>query len=177
MKRVLFVGAIAAALAAGCGEEQAPVAATSTKAESTPALPASLKLSAAPADAKDVAAAKASVKNGDRVTIRGVVAGREEPIANNRAILTLLDPAVKTCEKSPMDDCKTPWDACCEPADVLSKNSLTVQVVDREGRPVKASLATIEGVKPLAKLVVTGSANVTSDGVVLVNADGVHVEP
>lgn len=178
-KRMMFACLLAAAIVVGCDEKPATNAeaaqTTGTNATATAALPPSLRLATAPADAKEVAVLKGAVKDGDRVVVQGIVAGRADPIAENRAILTLLDTNVKTCDQNPADECKTPWDACCEPADVLAKNSVTVQVVDAEGRPVKASLASVDGVKPLARLVVSGTAKVSSDGVVLVNADGMHV--
>lgn len=178
-KYVLVAIILAAAVAVGCDDKPADTsgATQSAGAAATEAatLPGNLRLTAAPVDAKEVAALKATVKDGDRVVIRGVVGGRADPIAANRAILTLLDSSVKTCDKNPADGCKTPWDACCEPADLLAKNSVTVQVVDAEGRPLKISLAGLEGVKPLAHLVVSGTAKVSTDGVLLVNADGVYV--
>lgn len=178
MHRILSAAVISVALLAGCDEQKTTTTAAPAAAptEASAALPANLRLAAAPADAKGVAEAKAGAKDGQRVVVRGVVAGRVEPIAANRAILTLLDSSIKTCDANPGDSCKTPWDACCEPADVLAKNSVTVQVVDSEGRPLKLALSSINGVKPLAKLVVTGFATRSSDGVTLVNADGIFVE-
>ena len=181
-KRILFAAILSAVIVSGCDDKstvQSEPATHGAKASeggaATQGLPANLRLVAAPGDAKDVAVTKAALKDGDRVVLQGVVAGRADPIAENRAILTLLDSGIKTCDKNPSDGCKTPWDACCEPADVLAKNSVTVQVVDQSGKPIKASLSGIEGVKPLAKVVVSGSAKVSADGVVLVNADGVYV--
>lgn len=138
---------------------------------------ASLRLAEAPGGARGVVETKNSVEDGQRVVVVGVVAGRKEPIAENRAILTLLDAGVATCDRNPADGCTTPWDACCEPAEVLGKSSVTVQVVGGDGRPVKGSLASIAGVRPLAKLIVRGVARVSADGVVLVNAEGIYVEP
>ena len=179
---LLAVLLTAAAISTGCDDKSTATNGTSPQAgqesgsaASAQPLPANLQLTAAPADAKDVAGVKASVKDGDRVVLQGVVAGRVDPIAENRAILTLLDLAIPTCDKNPADGCKTPWDACCEPADVRAKNSVTVQVVDAAGKPIKASLTAVEGVKPLAKVVVSGTAEVSPDGVVLVNADGLYV--
>jgi hypothetical protein len=186
MKRLLLPALLTAVLSVSCDDSStdatpstntpANASATATPA-SDATLPENLRLPVAPEGATEIAALKQTVKDGDKVVLRGVVAGRADPIAENRAIITLLDTSIQTCDKNPSDGCKTPWDACCEPADVLAKNSLTVQVVDGEGRPVKTSLANVEGVKPLAQLVVSGTAKVSADGVVLVNADGVHVMP
>lgn len=162
---------------AGCDNDAGPVPEPTAAAAPADALPGDLALSAAPAGAVDAAAARAGAKDGDRVVVRGVVGGRADPIAENRAILTLLDPAIKTCDKTEGDACKTPWDACCEPADVRARSSVTVQVVDADGRPLRASLASLPGVKPLARLLVTGTAKVGADGAVVVNADGLFVEP
>lgn len=179
MTRFVLIASLLAGIVVGCDEKPAGTTSATPSVKpattETTALPANLRLLAAPANANEVAAVKATVKDGDRVVIRGVVAGRADPIAQNRAILTLLDSSIKTCDKNPADSCKTPWDACCEPADVLAKNSVTVQVVDAEGRPMKAPLSGIEGVKPLAQLIVTGIAKVSADGVVIVNVEGVHV--
>src|SRR5262245_39878103 len=72
-------------------------------------LPSSLLLTRAPDGAKDVRAVKASAKDGDTVVVRGVIGGRVDPIASNRAILTILDPSIPTCDKNSGDACKTPW--------------------------------------------------------------------
>ncbi len=160
----------------GCKEEPQPPAANSSNEQgSTSALPANLRLAAAPETPQDVATARANMKDGERVVIQGVVGGRGDPIAANRAILTLLDTSIKTCDKTPDDGCTTPWDACCEPADVRAKNSVTVQVVDADGQPLRTSLAALEGVKPLARLAVTGTAKASADGALIVNADGIYV--
>jgi hypothetical protein len=140
-------------------------------------LPAGLRLGSAPQGARDIAALRGSVKDGEPVVVRGVVGGRADPIAQNRAILTLLDASIRLCNALPGDTCKTPWDACCEPADVLAKNTVTVQVVDDQHKPLKAPLSTIDGLKPMSKLVVTGTADVTDDGNVIVLANGIFVEP
>lgn len=179
LNRVLCAAVISVSALAGCDEQKPATTAaptTPSPAEATASLPANLRLAAAPADAKGVAETKTAAKDGQRVTIRGIVAGRAEPIAANRAILTLLDSSIKTCDANPSDSCKTPWDACCEPADVLAKNSVTVQVVDKDGRPLKTALTALDGVKPLAKLTVTGVATQSSDGVTIVNADGIFVQ-
>jgi len=169
---------VAVALATGCKDDHpTPAAAPDPAKPGATALPPTLRLAAAPAGAKDVAAVRAAApRDGDRVIVRGVIAGRADPIAPTRAILTLLDPAIKTCDKEADDTCKTPWDACCVPADERTRNSVTVQVVDPQGHPLKTSLASVDGVKPLARLVVAGTAKVTPDGTLLINADGVFVE-
>jgi hypothetical protein len=166
----------------GCERQQAasvtPAGGTSAQA----VLPAGLVLASAPGEAKTVKEIRTAGKDGDEVVMRGVIAGRKDPIAENRAVLTLLDPAVATCDKlkpgSAMADCKTPWDACCEPPEVLAANSATVQVVDEKGSVLKTGLGQVAGVKPLKEVVVKGKLHVSPDGkAVVVDASGLYVTP
>src|SRR5687768_5652783 len=101
--------------------------AASADAGPAEALPANLILDKSPDGAQDVIAIQKSAKAGDTVTLRGRVGGNEKPLADNRAIVTVVDPTVTTCERMPGDACKTPWDACCDP-DAAAK-SATIQVV------------------------------------------------
>lgn len=169
VKYAILVSILVLTLSACKEESQPPTPNTAA------ALPANLQLDAPPEGAKDVAPARASMKDGDRVVIEGVVGGRVDPIAANRAILTLLDVGIATCDKTPSDGCKTPWDACCESADVRAKSAITVQVVNPQGQPLQTSLGSLVGVKPLARLSIVGTAKVSADGAVLVNADGIYV--
>jgi hypothetical protein len=174
MKSVIIVFAVGVAsfLAIGCEESQ-PQASQTAPAAGAAALPADLFVATAPAGGTDVAALKASAKDGERVVVRGVVGGRTDPIAENRAVVTLLDPSIKTCDQTPGDKCTTPWDACCEPADVLAQNSITVQVVDSSGAPLKTGLGS--KLTPLSVITVAGTLRTPAEGVVLVDASSIHV--
>ncbi|MCS7034787.1 MAG: hypothetical protein NZ561_12460, partial [Phycisphaerae bacterium] len=132
-------------LMAGCDDPaDAPGARRGTDAAST--LPAGLLLTAAPPEPRNIADLRDTARPGARVVLRGVVAGRAEPIASNRAMLTLLDAAIRTCDSVPGDSCPTPWDACCEPSDVLARHSATIQVVDESGQPLRVSLSSMPGI-------------------------------
>lgn len=162
----------------GCNEDvdrpEAPSAASSADT-----LPANLIASTQPAgEAQDVIAARKAVKDGEKVTLRGTVAGSADPLADNRAMLTLLDSSIKTCDTLPGDSCKTPWDACCEPANVLAASTASVQVTGPDGKPLKATLEGVGGIKPLSKLVVAGTARKPADGETLqVDAAQIFVVP
>ena len=120
---------------------------------------------------------RAGAQEGQEVVVRGVVAGSAEPLAENRAILTLLDETVKTCDRNPSDSCQTPWDACCEPQETISANAATVQVVDAEGRPLKAGLKGLGNIAPLSRVVIVGTFHPSADGQsAVINATGIHVE-
>src|SRR3954452_23610292 len=111
---------------AGC-ERNGNIVATTGGADSSgqsDALPASLIAATQPSGpVLDVTAAKESAKQGDRVLVRGRIGAQKEPLAKNRAILTLADQSLTTCDKSPMKECDTPWDSCCQPAEERSAKS------------------------------------------------------
>jgi hypothetical protein len=175
--RLLTVSLLAFVLAAGgvacSGKEE------SSKAPKPAAVsvPDSLFAATAPADAKDVKVAKPTLKKGDKVTVVGRIGGSVKPFVAERAVFTLADKSLKACgEDNPDDKCKTPWDFCCDPRDVITANTLTVQVVDAEGKPLKTGLDGVKGLKPLATVTVTGTVATAEGGTVVINASGLHVK-
>jgi hypothetical protein len=173
---VLTVAVVLVVIGCDAREEQLTPA-TATASGGAP-LPAGLVVTEAPAGALDVTVAKQAAKDGDAIVIRGKIGGGEQPIAKNRAIMTVLDASVTTCDTMPADSCKTPWDACCEPAEKIAANSATVQVVDANGRPLAASLESIAGLKPLSKVTVSGVAKrAAGSDALIVEAKQIHVEP
>jgi hypothetical protein len=166
----------------GCKREKPPEKPASPPASPTPqptaaaGLPANLFLDKAPQGVVELAAAKKTAKVGDEIVLRGRVAGQKDPLAAKRAIVTLLDNAIPTCEKSPMDKCPTPWDACCEPADVLLANTATIQVVDASGRPLKTGLRGVNGIEPLKELIVVGKVKGQEANTLVVDATSIYVK-
>jgi hypothetical protein len=140
------------------------------------ALPATLVLASAPANAKDVKAAKDGLKPGDEVVIHGVIGGRAEPIAANRAILTVIDPSIQTCDKMPGDTCKTPWDACCVDKDEVTAAAATVQVVNGNGQPLKVGLNGHKGIAPLKDVTVVGKVRSSDANNLVIDATGIYVK-
>ena len=161
----------------GCKEDAGRIEAPAASPADT--LPANLIASAQPTgEAQDVVTARKTAKDGEPITLRGTVAGSADPLADNRAMLTLLDSSIKTCNELPDDSCKTPWDACCEPANVLAASTASVQVTGADGKPLKTTLEGVGGIKPLSKLVVAGTARKPADGETLqVDATQIFVVP
>ena len=162
----------------GCeSNEDATAPAAAQSAPDVP-LPDGLVVADAPAGAQDVTKVKQTAKDGDAVVVCGWIGGQEAPLAKNRAVMTLADKSLPSCVKSPMDDCKTPWDSCCEPVEDRTAKTATVQVVDANGKPLAATLESIAGLKPLSKITVSGTARrpAGSDALV-VEAKQIHVTP
>ena len=134
-------------------------------------------LESAPPDALTVTEARKNPKPGIEVTISGKVMGKMDPFVDGRALLTLGDPAkLTTCDLIPGDSCETPWDVCCDDPDLIKESIATVQVVDDQGRPLKAGLKGLGGMKELSSLVIKGTvAEGSNADNLLINATGIHV--
>ena len=173
---VLSVGILVGVAVVGCDDKKGQQAAT--PAQPAEALPANLIVATAPpATAKDVVDAR-KASDGDEVVVRGRIGGSAKPFVDGRAVFQLVDLELKTCDQaSPMDDCKTPWDYCCDDkADVFAK-SVTVQVVGTGGQPLRAMLDGVGGLKPMGEVAVKGTVKKSPDGkVVTVNATELYVK-
>ena len=75
-----------------------------------------------------------------------------------------------------MDNCKTPWDYCCDDPKDVAAHSARIQVSGPDGRPLRAGLNGFAGMKPLSTVTVKGVvAKAASSGALVVNADGIYV--
>lgn len=160
-----------ALVVAACGGSEAPVAASQPSPELTKVL-----ATAAPAGARAVADVKPGAKEGDEIVVSGEVGGSARPVVDGLAVFTLADPAKLTsCNRKPGDTCGTPWDYCCHPATEIADATITVEVHGADGRPLRTDLSTA-GIRPLAKVVVTGRVGPRPDPrVLVVVATGIHV--
>jgi hypothetical protein len=144
---------------------------------STAELPAGLFVAAPPADAKPVTAAKAAAKPGEVIVVRGYVGGRAKPIADGRALFTIVDGATAPQCGGPDDHCPTPWDACCADKAAIAAGSATVQIAADDGKPLAAVIDGVNGFKPGATVVVAGTvAASSSEKVLIISATAIHVE-
>jgi len=141
-------------------------------------MPDGFFLDSSPADAKGVAEVKTKAKPGQKVVIRGRIGGSKDPFVKGRAIMTIVDPSLKTCADNMPDKCDTPWDYCCEPKESLVAHSATIQYLDAKGNPLKSGLRGKHGIAALKTVVITGKVSKDSDkNSLIVNADGIYVEP
>ena len=107
----------------------------------------------------------------------GKVGGRKEPFVAGRALMTVVDLTQTSCKEMEGDHCPTPWDYCCVPQSELAPNLATVQFVGADGKPLKADLASVNGLKPLSEVVIKGNVVRAADGQSLViNATGLYVK-
>ena len=148
-----------------------------TPATAAPSIPKEVFVSEKPKDAKSVADAKKSAKKGDTVVIEAKIGGRDEPFVKNRAIFMVADRSLKSCDEIPGDTCPKPWDYCCETPESKKANMMTLQVVDKDGKPLKVGAQGVEGLEPLALVVFEGTvAEVDDKGNFVVRVTKMFVE-
>lgn len=140
-------------------------------------VPADFFLTKAPSDAKGVIEAKQSAAEGDTVVVRGRIGGSTDPFVADRAMFTLADLGMKTCDQIEGDACKTPWDYCCEPPTEIATRSLTVQLLGEDGKVARLPLEGLGRLRPMAEVVVEGKVSKKrSDKLFIVDASHVYVK-
>lgn len=130
-----------------------------------------------PAQGAHVAAAKEHAAVGSEITVVGRIGGSVEPFVADRAVFTIVDPALKACsDMSDPEHCETPWDYCCEDRAAMVRGTATVEVAGADGRPLKGSVRGVDGLEPLATVAVTGTVLERNDaGVLVVRARRIEV--
>jgi hypothetical protein len=128
------------------------------------------------ADPISVVAAKA-LKQGQSVIVKGKIMGDRQPFVDQRASFLLGDPAVITsCDLRHGDGCKTPWDTCCDDSTDIQKSTLNIQVLNPQGRIIKASLKGAGGLKELSQVIVKGKIDASSSAEsTIINAETIEV--
>lgn len=149
----------------------------SSSAESSPAATGlQYLLSKAPEQPMQVAAARESVKDNDKVVIVGRIGFGAEPWVEDQAVFDLMDSSLKACSDIEGDGCPIPWDYCCEDAKKIAKGRVLVKVVDQSGAVVKTEAPKLLGVKELQTVIVEGTAERNDAGNLVVMATGVYVK-
>ena len=154
---VLFAAACGGGGSAGANGMKQPSAAASK-----------LVLAADPGAALSVVAAKA-LTTKDRV----VVTGRIALVVAGTFAFKLADLSMPYCgEKNTGENCKTPWDYCCETAAHITANTITVEARTADGRPL--TTPALPDLRLLDAVKVTGTLQKDEHGNVVLLADGVH---
>lgn len=137
-----------------------------------------LLLESAPEGAISINELRSTAKTGDSVAFSGKLIGGDPVLIENRAIMTLGDPAKLTsCDLRENDHCPTPWDVCCDDADDIKQNIVSVQAVDTEGRPLKEGFRGLSELTELSEVLVLGTvAEGSSDENMIVNLSGIYVK-
>lgn len=140
-------------------------------------LPADLFLATAPSGVVPIATLKEAAKEGDTVTIQAVVGGTQKTYVADRAVMTVIDASLANPCTAPGHTCDTPWDYCCAAPEVRLENMASVWIVGADNRPLAIDLETVDQIKPMSVLTITGTVGPRADRESLViQADGIYVE-
>jgi len=106
--------------------------------------------------------ARSKNEPGKQMIVEGAICGMLEPFTSNRAMFILGDLSIKTCDKTPGDNCLTPWDACCEDRKKVISGSLTVRLLDENGTLKDGTLKNVNGLIAGRKIKVQGVVSAQS---------------
>ena len=139
-------------------------------------LPANL-FSDVSGEAISVTDAKAK-KTGEEVIISGKVLGARQVFVDNRASFIIGNPDVLTsCDIRHGDNCKSPWDVCCEAPKDVQANTINVQVLGANDKILKANLEGKGDLNKLSHVIVKGKvSDQSSDAVTIINAESIQVK-
>lgn len=120
--------------------------------------------------AMDVTAARKVAKDGQELTVIGLV----QDFSKGQAQFFVADRALVPCNERAADSCPTPWDYCCEDKVRFRAGLMTVEL--RDGKKLrKTSLEGFHGFTHLKEAIVKGKAEVDASGNVVLVASAMHI--
>lgn len=137
-------------------------------------LPQGLFVDAAPQSAVGVLEAAPEADVGETVTVTGKIGGSKTPFATERAMFTIVDASIPSCDQNPADSCPTPWDYCCEDRADVAAASATIRVSDAEGI-LKHGLDGEGGLNPGDIVTVVGTVAQAGEAGLVIDATSIFV--
>jgi hypothetical protein len=162
-------------LAVGCSKESTH--ATGSPPAISPTAANEFLLAAEPSGSKGVLELRKQAKDGEEVVVAGRVGGSTEPLVKGRAAFTVVDTSFIPCSEKEGDDCKTPWDYCCDSKEDLLRGTVMVKFVNEQGKTLEQDAGQLLGIQPLKSVVVCGRARRDQEGNLTVLATKLYVKP
>ncbi|MCP3695764.1 MAG: hypothetical protein GY917_26435 [Planctomycetaceae bacterium] len=132
------------------------------------------QLSSEPTGAIQVLELRSKAANDDAVVVVGRIGGAQ-PWVEGLSAFTLVDSSLPACNEIEGDDCRTPWDYCCEPN--LGTKQTLIKVVNQEGQPLEVGAQELLKLKELQTVVVQGKVKLDSSGNMSILASGIYIRP
>ncbi len=117
--------------------------------------------------------AKTHANENEEVAFSAIIGGRVDPFIADSSVMLVADNSLPLCN----DGCKAPWDACCETPKDRLRLSATVQITDEKGKVFKEGLKGKNGLRAGARVQIAGRVKRKANGVFLVTAHQIKVEP
>src|SRR5262245_27293657 len=130
-------------------------------------------LAAEPTGIQGVVEVREKAKDGDSVVVVGRIGGDTQPFSKGLAAFNIVDSQFKPCNEIEGDECKTPWDYCCEPD--LAKKKILVKFTDAQGQALRFDAEKGLDLQPLQTVVVKGTMH-KRDGALAIVASGIFVK-
>ena len=123
--------------------------------------------------------ARAQVKPGDSLVLKGKVMGVVDPFVEGRGVFVIGDEAtITSCDLMDGDHCETPWDACCDTPEVRVAGTATIQLLDEQGNLLDQGLKGVGGLQELSRVLVAGTvASQAAPESLVINAQTIYVVP
>ena len=132
------------------------------------------QLTSEPTGAIQVLELRSTAVDEDAVVVVGRIGGAQ-PWVEGLSAFTLVDSSLPACNEIAGDDCKTPWDYCCEP-ELATKQTL-IKVVNQQGQPLEVGAQELLQLKELQTVVVQGKVKLDASGNMSILASGVYIRP
>lgn len=164
-------------VAAGCGKAPAPEKAIAEASAVSSELATVFRSVTASETLLPIPALRTQVSPGDKVILEAKVMGTATPFVDHRALFVVGDEGTLTsCDLNKGDQCKTPWDVCCESADAIRAGTATIQIVDADGNVLKQSIRGVNGLKELSRVRVEGVvAPQSTVEALIINASAIQI--
>jgi hypothetical protein len=169
MHRTIFSLLVASVVAlAACGKDPVPSAATGGGAAAPAGAVSRFALGKDPGEAQSVDQA---LKSAPKDAV--VVVGRVRDLTPGFAAFTLVDAGLDFCGHGAdtMENCPTPWDYCCIPAEDVAARTIPVAVKEKGD---VAAVPKLPELRRLDLVVVTGRLVKDEHGSVALEATGWH---
>lgn len=132
------------------------------------------QLTAEPTGAMQILELRTTATDDDAVVVVGRIGGTQ-PWVEGLSVFTLVDSSLPSCNEIAGDDCKTPWDYCCEPQ--LDTKQTLIKIVNQQGQPLEVGAQELLQLKELQTVVVQGKVKLDTSGNMSILASGVYIRP
>ncbi|MSR75489.1 MAG: hypothetical protein EXS14_08490 [Planctomycetes bacterium] len=149
-----------------CGDKATPARVAS-------GLPESNWLSDISGTPRSVREVISNAKDGQTVLVTGRVGGTAEIFVPGRATFLIADLALKDCYDM-TDECKQPWDYCCEDPAALQTGTLAIEF-HANGKVLSCDARGFHGLDHGNDVSVQGVIKRTASGSIVLVASGVNV--
>ncbi|MEG2236923.1 MAG: hypothetical protein RRY13_04630 [Akkermansia sp.] len=114
------------------------------------------------------------IKPGEKATIKASLIGQDNIFEDDLAIFIIGDPAaIKVAPDKPI-----PWSDKETPPEVVKENTMRVQFVDAQGKPLHASAKGVKGLQELDNVIISGTMDeISTPDAPVLNIDKIIIVP